>query len=103
MLHLVDLNRLRCFHAVAAHLSVTQAARELHLSPSAVSQQLSKLESELGHALLERDGRGIRLTEAAEVLVPHAHAVLSRLERAHAEIEALSGEIAGDLQLGAFP
>lgn len=103
MLHLVDLNRLRCFHAVAAHNSVTLAARELHLSPSAVSQQLSKLEAELGHALLERNGRGIRLTEAATVLAPHATEVLSRLERAHAEIEALGGAIAGELHLGAFP
>ncbi|MBS0660856.1 MAG: LysR family transcriptional regulator [Verrucomicrobia bacterium] len=103
MLHLVDLNRLRCFHAVAAHCSVTRAAKELHLSPSAVSQQLSKLEAELGHALLERHGRGIRLTEAAEVLAPHASEVLSRLERAHADIEALSGAIAGEIHLGAFP
>ncbi len=103
MLNLVDLSRLRCFHAVAVHGSVTLAARELHLSPSAVSQQLSKLEVELGHPLLERNGRGIRLTEAANVLAPYAIEVLSRLERAHAEIEALGGAIAGELQLGAFP
>lgn len=100
---MIDLARLRCFHAVARHVSITKASAELHLTPSAVSQQLSKLEEELGHLLIERDGRGIRLTPAAQVLAEHATVVLSQLERAKAELEAAGTAIGGHLKLAAFP
>jgi DNA-binding transcriptional LysR family regulator len=100
---MIDFNRLRCLHAVATHGSVTKAASELHLSPSAVSQQLSKLEEELGRRLLEPKGRGIRLTEPALVLARHATAVLAQLERARADLEATQTGVHGSLRLGVFP
>ncbi len=100
---MIDFNRLRCLHAVATHGSVTKAASELHLSPSAVSQQLSKLQEELGHRLLEPKGRGIRLTEPALVLARHATAVLAQLERARADLEASQTAVQGSLRLGVFP
>jgi DNA-binding transcriptional LysR family regulator len=100
---MIDFNRLRCLHAVATHGSVTKAAAELHLTASAVSQQLSKLEEELGHRLLEPKGRGIRLTEPAMVLAGHATAVLAQLERARADLEATQTVVQGSLRLGVFP
>jgi DNA-binding transcriptional LysR family regulator len=100
---MIDFNRLRCLHAVAIHGSVTKAASELHLSPSAVSQQLSKLEEELGHRLLEPKGRGIRLTEPALVLARHATTVLAQLERARADLEATQTAVHGSVRLGVFP
>src|SRR4051812_48086094 len=100
---MLDFNRLRCLHAVATHGSVTKAARELHLSASAVSQQLSKLEDELGHRLLEPKGRGIRLTESALLLAGHATTVLAQLERARADLEATDTAVQGVARLGVFP
>src|SRR6267142_6153986 len=100
---MIDFNRLRCLHAVATHGSVTRAAAELHLTASAVSQQLSKLEEELGQRLLEPKGRGIRLTEPALMLAGHATAVLAQLERARADLEATQTAVHGSLRLGIFP
>jgi DNA-binding transcriptional LysR family regulator len=100
---MIDFNRLRCLHAVATHGSVTKAAAELHLTASAVSQQLSKLEAELGHRLLEPKGRGIRLTEPALVLAGHATAVLAQLERARADLEATQTAVHGSVRAGIFP
>ena len=98
-----DLNRLRCLHAVAAHGSVSRAAAELHLSASAVSQQLSKLEDEVGHRLLEPRGRGIRLTGSALLLAGHAATILAQLDRARADLEATDTEVRGLARLGVFP
>ena len=100
---MLDFNRLRCLHAVAMHGSVTKAAAELHLSASAVSQQLSKLEEEVGHRLLEPRGRGIRLTEPALLLASHATTLLAQLERASADLEATQTSVQGTVRLGVFP
>ncbi|MFC7745321.1 LysR family transcriptional regulator [Nocardiopsis composta] len=62
---MIDARRLRVLRAVADHRTVTAAAAALYLSPSAVSQQLAALENETGHRLLERNGRGVRLTPPA--------------------------------------
>jgi DNA-binding transcriptional LysR family regulator len=100
---MIDLNRLRCLHAVATHGSVTGAAKALHLTASAVSQQVSRLEEEVGHRLLEPKGRGIRLTEPALLLSSHATAILSQLERARADLEASQTSVRGSARLGVFP
>jgi molybdate transport repressor ModE-like protein len=65
---MLSFERLRILHAVATYGSVNAAASALHVTNSAVSQQIAKLESELGQPLLERNGRGVRLTDAAAVL-----------------------------------
>ena len=72
-------------------------------TPSAVSQQLSVLEREAGVPLLERTGRGVRLTAAAHTLVGHAEEVLARLERAEAALAVARQNLTGTLRIGAFP
>ncbi|GAA2606779.1 LysR substrate-binding domain-containing protein [Actinomadura fulvescens] len=100
---MLDLERLRALHSVATYGSVSAAADVLHVTTSAVSQQLAKLERETGQKLLERNGRGVRLTDAAELLVTHADRILSLVERAQADLEAHRGAVVGELALAAFP
>jgi DNA-binding transcriptional LysR family regulator len=100
---MLDLDRLRALHAIATHGSVSAAADVLHVTTSAVSQQVAKLERETGQKLLERNGRGVRLTDAAELLVGHAERILSLVELAQADLEAHRGAVVGELSLGAFP
>ena len=85
---MLNLDRLRALHAVSAHGSIIAAAETLNVTTSAVSQQLAKLELETGQTLLERHGRGVRLTDAATALVSRTQRVLSLLEEAEAELEA---------------
>ncbi|MGW7051691.1 LysR family transcriptional regulator [Streptomyces sp. NPDC054887] len=99
---MIDPRRLRILRAVADHRTVTAAAAALYLTPSAVSQQLAALEQETGHTLLTRSGRGVRLTAAGDILLAHANAVLSQLERAEAELAAYAGGAAGEVRVVAF-
>ncbi|WP_084779494.1 LysR substrate-binding domain-containing protein [Planobispora rosea] len=100
---MLDLNRLKALHAVAVYGSVGAAADALMVTPSAVSQQLAKLERETGATLLERNGRGVRLTDAAGLLADHAGRILALVETAEADFEALRGEVVGRLSIAAFP
>ncbi len=100
---MLNLERLRVLQAVARHGSVTAAAAELHVTTSAVSQQLTKLERETATTLVERSGRGIRLTDAAQLLAGHASALLSMAELAQADVDARSGAVAGRLMLASLP
>ncbi|MEW1548829.1 LysR family transcriptional regulator [Streptomyces tsukubensis] len=99
---MIEPRRLRILRAVADHRTVTAAAAALYLTPSAVSQQLSALEQETGHALLIRGGKGVRLTPAGEILLTHTHAVLAQLERAEAELAAYADGAAGAVTVAAF-
>jgi DNA-binding transcriptional LysR family regulator len=98
----IDPRRLRILRAAADHRTVTAAAAALYLTPSAVSQQLAALEQETGHTLLTRSGKGVRLTAAGEILLEHANAVLTQLERAEAELAAYAGGAAGEVTVAAF-
>jgi molybdate transport repressor ModE-like protein len=100
---MLNFERLRTLHAVAAHGSVNAAATALHVTNSAVSQQIAKLESELGQSLLERNGRGVRLTDAATALVAHTERMLSLMESAEAEFDAQRNSIFGQITVAAFP
>jgi Transcriptional regulator len=100
---MLDLNRLRALHAVAVYGSVGAAAEALMVTPSAISQQLAKLERETGAPLLERNGRGVRLTDAAGVLAEHAERILALVEMAEADFEAMRGAVVGRLSIAAFP
>jgi DNA-binding transcriptional LysR family regulator len=100
---MIEVRRLRVLRELADHGTVAAAASALHLTPSAVSQQLSALARETGVQLLEPDGRRLRLTEAAHVLLDHAHTLFAQLEQAEAD---LAGHVAGHrrtLRIGAFP
>ncbi|BFV55273.1 LysR family transcriptional regulator [Kitasatospora sp. CMC57] len=99
---MIDARRLRTLRAVADHRTVTAAAAALYLTPSAVSQQLAALEQETGHELLARDGRGVRLTAAGEILLLHADLVLAQLERAEADLAAYREGAAGEVTVAAF-
>jgi DNA-binding transcriptional LysR family regulator len=99
---MLDVRRLRVLSEVSAAGSVSRAAANLNYTHSAVSQQLSTLERETGTKLLERDGRGVRLTHAAHVLVAHTRTVLAQLEAAEAALAATRGTIAGEVSLGSF-
>jgi DNA-binding transcriptional LysR family regulator len=100
---MLDLRRLRLLREVEARGSVHGAARALDYTPSAISQQLAVLEREAGAALLERVGRGVRLTDAGRVLVRHAAGLLDGVEAAEAEVAALgSGHPAGVVRVASF-
>ncbi|MGI5284762.1 LysR family transcriptional regulator [Nonomuraea polychroma] len=100
---MLDLNRLKALHAVHVYGSVGAAADALMVTPSAVSQQIAKLERETGARLMERNGRGVRLTDAAGLLAEHAERILALVETAEADFEALRGEVVGRLNVAAFP
>lgn len=99
---MLNLDRLRALHAVSARGSIFAAAETLNVTTSAVSQQLAKLEQETGQTLLERHGRGVRLTDAAAVLVSRTQVVLSLLEEAEAELDATDEAVAGQINISAF-
>src|SRR4051795_1813011 len=100
---MVDLRRLRALRAVADHGTLAAAADALHLTPSAVSQQLSALEREVGHALLEPSGRSVRLTPAAHVLLGHADALFAQLEMLEGDLAAQDAAPRGEVRIGGFP
>lgn len=99
---MLSVDRLRVLHAIALHGSLNGAAEALHVTNSAVSQQLAKLEREVGQSLVERNGRGIRLTEAAQILVDHTGQILSLVQRAQAEVEAHREEAIGHVVLSSI-
>ncbi|MFO7191796.1 MULTISPECIES: LysR family transcriptional regulator [Thermocrispum] len=100
---MIDLRRLQVLRAVHQHGTVTAAAAALHLTPSAVSHQIRELSRELEVPLLEPQGRGVRLTPAALVLVEHADELLARWEEARAALQAYRAGAAGILRLSGFP
>ncbi|MET9295299.1 LysR family transcriptional regulator [Streptomyces sp. NPDC003077] len=97
-----DLHRLRLLRELKHRGTLAAVAAALSYSPSAISQQLSQLEAEVGVALLEPVGRRVRLTEQAEILVAHTEAVLERLETAEADIAASLTDLTGTLRLASF-
>jgi DNA-binding transcriptional LysR family regulator len=99
---MLDLRRLRLLHELHGRGTIAAVADALHFTPSAVSQQLAVLERECGLPLLERAGRGVRLTDAALVLVGHAGALLERAALAEADLAAATGAVAGRGRLAAF-
>lgn len=100
---MLNLERLRTLDALARHGSVSAAADGLHVTTSAVSQQMAKLEREIGQQLLAKNGRGVRLTDAGRLLADHAARILSQVELAQADIEAQRGQAVGEVRIGAFP
>ena len=100
---MLDVKRMRVIKDVAARGSFSGAADALSYTQSAVSQQIAALEREAGAVLVERNARGVRLTDAGSALVAHADAILARLDAAERELEAIAGLRGGHLRLVAFP
>ena len=99
---MLNLERLRVLRAVSTTGSVSGAAAQLHVTTSAVSQQLARLEREVGQRLVERNGRGIRLTDAAALLASHGERLLAQVEQVEADLARHRGAVAGRLSVAAF-
>jgi DNA-binding transcriptional LysR family regulator len=93
---------MRILREVAVQGSFSAAAEALAYTQSAVSQQIAALEREVGTKLVERNARGIRLTDAGEALVRHTESVLANLAKAEAELEAIAGIRGGRVRLASF-
>jgi DNA-binding transcriptional LysR family regulator len=98
----MDLRQLRYLVALAEEGSFTRAAERVHIAQPAVSQQIRRLEEEVGMALVERTTRRVTLTDAGELLVLRARRILAELEAAATELQALSGMDAGHVTIGAM-
>lgn len=99
----MDLGRLRTLRELSIRKTMAAVSEALYVSPSAISQQLTLLEQEVGASLIERRGRGVALTAAGQVLVEHAERVFAELETAKADIQKLENLVAGDIRIAAFP
>jgi DNA-binding transcriptional LysR family regulator len=99
---MLDLRRLRLLRELNQRGTIAAVADALQFTPSAVSQQLAMLEREAGVPLLERAGRGVRLTDAALGLVDHADALLERAAVAEADLAAAAGTVAGRGRIAGF-
>src|SRR3954465_1289797 len=99
---MLDLRRMRMLHELHHRGTIAAVADALQFTPSAVSQQLAMLEREAGVQLLEPAGRGVRLTDAALVLVEHAGALLEQTALAEADLAAAQGVAAGRGRIAAF-
>jgi LysR family transcriptional activator of glutamate synthase operon len=99
----MELRQLRYLAAVARHGSFTLAAQELHVAQPAVSQQVRRLERELGVELLSRTTRRVLVTEAGEIALARASRILADADALRAEIDELHGLLRGTLALGVIP
>lgn len=99
---MIDLAALRSLEAVHTHGSVVAAATALGFTPSAVSQQIKRLERQSGVDLLERVGRGVVLTGPGRILVEEGARLAAELERLETDLHAHAGDVTGDLALVGF-
>ncbi|SEF18936.1 LysR family transcriptional regulator [Jiangella alba] len=99
---MLDVTRLRVIDALARLGSVTAVAKELHYTQPTVSHHLARLEAETGAQLLQRAGRGVRLTPAGRLLASRAAEILGRIDAADAELSAHVGLSAGRVRLASF-
>ena len=99
---MLDIVRLRILAAIAEHGSVTKAAKHLHYSQPSVSHHLARLEAETGARLIQRVGRGIRLTPEGAQLARRAAEIVGRVDAAAAELDALIGLRTGRVRLAGF-
>jgi molybdate transport repressor ModE-like protein len=99
---MLDIVRLRILAAIAEHGSVTKAAKNLSYSQPAVSHHLARLEAETGARLVQRIGRGIRLTPEGEQLARRAAEIIGRVDTAAAELSAMVGLRTGRVRVAGF-
>ncbi|MDO0933173.1 LysR substrate-binding domain-containing protein [Streptomyces sp. DG2A-72] len=97
-----DIRKLQILRTLREQGTVTATAKVLRMTPSAVSQQLTNLAKQIGVPLLEAQGRRVRLTDAARLVLRHAEVVFEQLERADAELAAYAHGEVGEVRVGAF-
>ncbi len=103
MYYMLNVTRLKMLREVAGRGTIAAAAEALFMTPSAVSQQMAVLEREAGVPLLERSGRGVRLTDAGRQLVENTERILAAMEQAEADLAASGRGIVGRVRVSAFP
>jgi len=99
----MELHQLRYFCAVADSGSFSRAAEQSHVSQPSLSQQILKLEDELGARLFDRLGRSVRLTDVGKTFLPRARAVLRELEAARGDVVEREGSVGGTICVGVIP
>ena len=99
----MEIHQLRYFCAVAETNSFSRAAVQTHVSQPSLSQQILKLEDELGARLFDRLGRSVRLTELGKTFLPRARAVLRELEAAKGDVNERKDSVGGSLTIGVIP
>jgi DNA-binding transcriptional LysR family regulator len=96
----MEFRHLRTIVAVAHHRSFTKAAEELYLAQSAISQQIRRLEEEIGIQIFRRSSRSVELTEEGKVILEHAKRVLAEVDDMQGQMEALTGVMRGTVRVG---
>jgi LysR family hydrogen peroxide-inducible transcriptional activator len=99
----MEVHQLRYFCAVAETLSFTRAAAREQVAQPSLSQQIMKLEEELGVRLFDRLGRAVRLTEPGQLFLPRARAILSELRAAKEEVAERQSTVSGKISVGVIP
>jgi len=99
----MELHQLRYFLAVARTKNFSRAAEQCHVAQPSLSQQIMKLEAELGERLFERTKREVALTPAGDLLTAHAERVLAEVDLACAGVRELRGLVRGRVALGVLP
>src|SRR5256714_339822 len=99
----MELHQLRYFCAVAETGSFSRAAEQSHVAQPSLSQQILKLEDELGARLFDRLGRSVRLTDLGKTFLPRARAVLRELEAAKGDVVERRDSVTGSLSVGVIP
>ncbi|GAB2493622.1 LysR family transcriptional regulator [Luteococcus sediminum] len=100
---MLDIRRLQVLAALENSNTMTSAAAHLHMTPSAVSQQIAALEREVDMALLDRSGRRVRLNAAGRLLIDQYHRIHAVMEETEACLEQLRTEVSGELTISTFP
>ena len=99
----MELHQLRYFCAVAETGSFSRAAEQSYVSQPSLSQQIMKLEDELGARLFDRLGRSVRLTDVGKIFLPRARSVLRELEVARGDVVERKDSISGPITVGVIP
>lgn len=102
MSYMIDVRKLEILRELDRCGTIAATALAVRLTPSAVSQQLAALSREVGTPMLEPDGRRVRLTEAAQLLLSHAHQIFTHLEHAESDLAAFRRGDAGTVRVGTF-
>lgn len=97
-----DIRRLNMLLEIKERGTLAAAARVLHLTPSAISQQMTALEKEVGEPLIQKVGRSVQLTEAGRIVAEGAHRIFRELDATATKIAQLSGEPSGTLRIAIF-
>src|SRR5579875_1277414 len=98
----MELAQLRYLVALAEELHFTRAAEREHIAQPSLSQQIRRLEDEVGLALVERTTRSVRITDAGRLLLSRARRILAELDAASVELQSLRGVQAGQISIGAI-